>query len=167
MTRVTNFGRKRTYVQAGFANEDDAIAAEQPQASTSTANLASNTDKSDTVTEEAVNIDTPAPPAKKKRKRTPKSKRDGYAAQKAAEAAKLNGDPGEGTSANEEAASAAEGKEKEAAESATGVEYTATTSKPLSKSAKKKQRELKRKQKSMSVLPNSHHPDFLLNCENS
>ncbi|KAF8894327.1 hypothetical protein CPB84DRAFT_1816117 [Gymnopilus junonius] len=112
MTRVTNFGRKRTYVDAGFANEEDAKTAEQPQASTSAANTA----------EGVANDDAPAAPAKKKRKRTPKSKRDGYAAQKAAEAAKLNGDSGEATGTSTSA----------------NADSSSRTPKPLTKNAKKK-----------------------------
>ena len=70
MTRVTNFGRKRTYVAAGFASE--------PQESTSTPQESHN----------AVDIgdkqETDQPPPKKKRKRTKMSKRDGNAAKNAA-----------------------------------------------------------------------------------
>jgi hypothetical protein len=63
MTRITNFGRKRTYVEAGFAN--DALVEEpaEPQASTST--LPSESQPRDQ-----------APP-KKKRKRTKKPKESG------------------------------------------------------------------------------------------
>ncbi|KAJ7709840.1 hypothetical protein B0H17DRAFT_1155692 [Mycena rosella] len=63
MTRVTNFGIKRTYVQAGFSDAAAAAAVEQP------------------VT--AVVPDAEAPPPKKKRKRTKMSQRDGNKAKNA------------------------------------------------------------------------------------
>lgn len=65
MTRVTNFGIKRKYVQAGFGQEEEL----QQQAGPST--LQNN--EADASTESA-----PNPPTKKKRKRTPKSQRDYY-----------------------------------------------------------------------------------------
>ncbi|KAJ7449874.1 hypothetical protein FB451DRAFT_741840 [Mycena latifolia] len=61
MTRVTNFGIKRTYVQAGFS-EADAAPVEEPIAAEPTE---------------------PAPPPKKKRKRTKMSQRDGNKAKNA------------------------------------------------------------------------------------
>lgn len=64
MTRVTNFGIKRTYVQAGFA--DAAAAVEVPVAS------------------EPASEAQPVPPPKKKRKRTKMSQRDGNKAKNAA-----------------------------------------------------------------------------------
>ncbi|KAJ7109442.1 hypothetical protein C8R44DRAFT_802528 [Mycena epipterygia] len=63
MTRITNFGIKRTYVQAGFA---DAAAVEEPVAS------------------EPASEAQPVPPPKKKRKRTKMSQRDGNKAKNAA-----------------------------------------------------------------------------------
>jgi len=63
MTRVTNFGLKRTYLEAGFSND------ETPSKETALVEQ-SPTDPGPTISSEA------APP-KKKRKRTPKSKRDG------------------------------------------------------------------------------------------
>ncbi|KAJ7774904.1 hypothetical protein B0H16DRAFT_1880092 [Mycena metata] len=66
MTRITNFGIKRTYVQAGF----DGVATEASVAETATP----------TVTEEP----STAPPPKKKRKRTKMSQRDGNKAKNAA-----------------------------------------------------------------------------------
>ena len=86
MTRATNFGRKRTYVQAGFPEHETShwhgptVDTPQPESSTTapkTNNLIENEPTQDAAA---------APPPKKKRKRTPKSKRDGYAAQRAAEA---------------------------------------------------------------------------------
>jgi zinc finger CCHC domain-containing protein 9 len=72
MTRYTDFGRKRTYLQAGF-DEPDAKAA----AASTSANTAGMTALSqhETVASDSNAISTPA---KKKRKRTPKSKRDNY-----------------------------------------------------------------------------------------
>ncbi|PPQ63729.1 hypothetical protein CVT24_004238 [Panaeolus cyanescens] len=68
MTRATNFGIKRKYVQAGFGQED-APAEPTNQAGPSTIQ-ASEADTSSAPVEN--------PPAKKKRKRTPKSQRDYY-----------------------------------------------------------------------------------------
>jgi zinc finger CCHC domain-containing protein 9 len=65
MTRVTNFGIKRTYVQAGF----DAAAVEEKEP------VALSEPASDAL---------PAPPPKKKRKRTKMSQRDGNKAKNAA-----------------------------------------------------------------------------------
>ena len=81
MTRFTNFGRKRTYVQAGFPEHEasQSTTVDAPQAGSSTVMLEANAVPG---TEDAA----AAPPLKKKRKRTPKSKRDGHAAQRAAEA---------------------------------------------------------------------------------
>jgi zinc finger CCHC domain-containing protein 9 len=64
MTRVTNFGRKRTYVAAGFASEPQESI---PQESHNAVDIG---DKQETN----------QPPPKKKRKRTKMSKRDGNAA---------------------------------------------------------------------------------------
>ncbi|PPR04375.1 hypothetical protein CVT26_004213 [Gymnopilus dilepis] len=144
MTRVTNFGRKRTYLQAGFSHDNDPVTT-QPEASTSTATVQSNT--TDAVTDQAVDNDTPAPPAKKKRKRTPKSKRDGYAAQKAAEAAKLNGGVSAEGAPAESLAQPSDGEEREGEASVDAGDTSTSTPKSLSKSAKKKLREQKRKQK--------------------
>ena len=61
MTRVTNFGLKRTYLEAGFSND------ETPS-------------KETTVVQQSPTgptVPTEVAPPKKKRKRTPKSKRDG------------------------------------------------------------------------------------------
>lgn len=63
MTRVTNFGIKRTYVQAGFSAAD---AVEEP------------------VAPEPASDPLPAPPPKKKRKRTKMSQRDGNKAKNTA-----------------------------------------------------------------------------------
>ena len=62
MTRVTNFGIKRTYLEAGFSND------ETP--STETVDKPSNGINDPSASSEVS-------PPKKKRKRTPKSKRDG------------------------------------------------------------------------------------------
>ncbi|KAF8800207.1 hypothetical protein BYT27DRAFT_7263108 [Phlegmacium glaucopus] len=65
MTRVTDFGLKRTYLEAGFSNDE------------------TSSKKTALVEQSTVGIHDPtasseaAPPPKKKRKRTPKSKRDG------------------------------------------------------------------------------------------
>ena len=64
MTRVTNFGLKRTYLEAGFSND------ETPSKETAGQEKPSTGIHDPTASSEA------APP-KKKRKRTPKSKRDG------------------------------------------------------------------------------------------
>jgi zinc finger CCHC domain-containing protein 9 len=92
MTRVTDFGRKRTYVQAGFPEHDASqnTTVETPHAESSTALLkVLGTEQ----TQDAAAV----PPPKKKRKRTSKSKRDGHAAQRAAEAGiTLDGTPNEG-----------------------------------------------------------------------
>jgi zinc finger CCHC domain-containing protein 9 len=85
MTRITNFGRKRTHVEAGFAPEP---AAELEQSNPPAPTAAALT--------EASTVD--APPAKKKRKRTPKSKRDNYGKDKPADAGAT---PAEGDAAAE------------------------------------------------------------------
>jgi len=72
MTRVTNFGRKRTYLAAGFASE--------PQESTNVSATAASIPQE---LQNAVDI-ADQPPPKKKRKRTKMSKRDGNAAKNAA-----------------------------------------------------------------------------------
>ena len=61
MTRVTDFGLKRTYLEAGFSND------ETPSKKTALVDQSSTNPTASTEV---------APP-KKKRKRTPKSKRDG------------------------------------------------------------------------------------------
>lgn len=68
MTRYTDFGRKRTHVQAGFDDVDPL-----PVASTSQSGPIPETSLAPPSEEVAAE-----PPAKKKRKRTPKSKRDNY-----------------------------------------------------------------------------------------
>ncbi|KAF9530313.1 hypothetical protein CPB83DRAFT_834561 [Crepidotus variabilis] len=79
MTRITNFGRKRTHLEAGFAGSlaDDisATASISNEASTSAQTL-------DDLKNEARVIATEEPTKKKRKKRirTPMSKRDGYAA---------------------------------------------------------------------------------------
>lgn len=72
MTRATDFGRKRTYVAAGFASE--------PQESTNVSATAASIPQE---SHNAVDI-ADQPPPKKKRKRTKMSKRDGNAAKNAA-----------------------------------------------------------------------------------
>jgi zinc finger CCHC domain-containing protein 9 len=72
MTRITDFGRKRTYVDAGFASEplpDPAPSA--PPSAPPPAPAAAPDEAAEK-------------PAKKKRKRTPKSKRDNYGKDKPA-----------------------------------------------------------------------------------
>ncbi|KAJ6502499.1 hypothetical protein C8R45DRAFT_621558 [Mycena sanguinolenta] len=66
MTRVTNFGIKRTYLQAGLSETVDTAAPEP---------VASEPNESEAL---------PAPPPKKKRKRTKPSQRDGNKAKNAA-----------------------------------------------------------------------------------
>lgn len=78
MTRVTNFGLKRKYLEAGFSNET-------PSKKTA---LVSEEQSSP----EIHNSTEPVPPPKKKRKRTPKSKRDGNLAKNAAENKDETGD---------------------------------------------------------------------------
>jgi zinc finger CCHC domain-containing protein 9 len=68
MTRVTNFGIKRTYLEAGFSND------ETPSKETALVDQSST-----------VHASSEAAPPKKKRKRTPKSKRDGNLTKKDAE----------------------------------------------------------------------------------
>lgn len=65
MTRITNFGRKRTFVEAGFSHDTTELHDIPP---------VDNASKAPTE-EPAVAV-----PAKKKRKRTPMSKRDGNGA---------------------------------------------------------------------------------------
>jgi zinc finger CCHC domain-containing protein 9 len=72
MTRVTNFGIKRTHLEAGFSNN------ETPSKETAIGGRSSVGINDPTASSEA-------PPPKKKRKRTPKSKRDGNLAKYAAE----------------------------------------------------------------------------------
>ncbi|KAJ7343423.1 hypothetical protein DFH08DRAFT_782044 [Mycena albidolilacea] len=67
MTRVTNFGIKRTFLQAGFSDTVDVPAAETPAAPAPNESEA-----------------LPVPPPKKKRKRTKMSQRDGNKAKNAA-----------------------------------------------------------------------------------
>lgn len=73
MTRITSFGRKRTYVEAGFGQADA-----EPETSTPTVSSG---------VLEKTHMNTPSgsngavestPPKKKKRIRTPKHKRDNY-----------------------------------------------------------------------------------------
>lgn len=137
MTRVTNFGIKRTYLQAGFAADDtsSSVPTDQPSTSSNGAGTKANTENGALKSPDAGET---VPRPKKKRKRTPMSKRDGYAAQRALEASLLNGEePPQPTPApvNEDQAD----NQKEP--------------KPyneMSKSAKKKKRNLDRKKKSMS-----------------
>ena len=63
MTRVTNFGIKRTYLEAGFSNDE--TPSKETALTVSSAGIPDPSSSSE------------APPPKKKRKRTPKSKRDG------------------------------------------------------------------------------------------
>ncbi|PPQ89467.1 hypothetical protein CVT25_011993 [Psilocybe cyanescens] len=132
MTRVTNFGIKRTHLQAGFASDDN------PN-TISTSNVVASNDGSNGSSANA-NSDTVAAPPKKKRKRTPMSKRDGYAAQKAAEAALANGE------------------ERPAPAPAPVNTQTNASTEPkpyseMSKSAKKKKRNLDRKRKNVNISP--------------
>jgi len=118
MTRITNFGRKRTYLEAShLQNDSEAKQCEQPW---------------DGITrdegEEITGGDEPRSPPKKKRKRTKPSMRDGNTGVKAAQTV----------------ADRAE-KEKERAERL--AEGGIDESVALSKSAKKKKREKDRKLK--------------------
>lgn len=63
MTRITNFGRKRTYLEAGIATE---------------AVESSHNEEGNPVQETGFVNPSDAPPPKKKRKRTKPSKRDNY-----------------------------------------------------------------------------------------
>jgi zinc finger CCHC domain-containing protein 9 len=92
MTRYTNFGRKRTYVDAGFGDHS----AEDASASASTAAIAAPASPATPAPDQSsMDVDTPAAkPPKKKRVRTPKSKRDNYGKDKlpgAGEAATVPG----------------------------------------------------------------------------
>lgn len=125
MTRVTNFGRKRTYVDSGIGPQTDP--------------------GTDSLQDERANDDPPVeetaaeavPPPKKKRKRTKMSKRDGYAAERAAIA---GGDAG------------SESKDVDIEEKSGEVNEIVTPKPALSKSAKKKKREKERKTKSTHPL---------------
>ncbi len=64
MTRITNFGRKRTYLETGIESSGAELAPVEAQLQDKPA-VADDSGAS-------------APPPKKKRKRTPKSKRDGH-----------------------------------------------------------------------------------------
>ncbi|KAF9467430.1 hypothetical protein BDZ94DRAFT_1280427 [Collybia nuda] len=123
MTRVTNFGRKRTYVESGIGHQAD-IEATQPDKIT-------NVDPVPEEMTEAV-----APP-KKKRKRTKMSKRDGNAAAKATISS-----GGEGENSKNDVP---EEKGEE------GTSEIMTPRPTLSKSAKKKKREKERKSKILSA----------------
>ena len=73
MTRVTNFGLKRTYLEAGFSNDDppskETALVPRGEGERSSTEIHNPT---------ATSFEAPqAPPPKKKRKRTPKSKRNG------------------------------------------------------------------------------------------
>jgi zinc finger CCHC domain-containing protein 9 len=76
MTRVTSFGLKRTYLEAGFSND------ETP--SKETALIVPGGEQTSTGIHDPTASSEAAPP-KKKRKRTPKSKRDGNLTKNAAE----------------------------------------------------------------------------------
>ena len=75
MTRVTNFGLKRTYLEAGFSNDGTA--------SKETALIVPGEQSSTGIYDPTASSE--AAPPKKKRKRTPKSKRDGNLTKNAAE----------------------------------------------------------------------------------
>ncbi|KAF9568156.1 hypothetical protein CPC08DRAFT_449561 [Agrocybe pediades] len=145
MTRVTNFGIKRTYVQAGLYrdNDNDPEPTAGPSNSGKAVNQESGEENKEAATLPASEAGSEPKPAKKKRKRTPKSKRDGYAAQKAAETTALNGEVPPPTTE--------EGGDADTA-SGSGNAPTTTPAEPkpyesLSKSAKKKRREKDRKAK--------------------
>jgi zinc finger CCHC domain-containing protein 9 len=75
MTRVTSFGIKRTYLEAGFSND------EIPSQETA---ISPGGEQSSAGSHDPIASSEAAPP-KKKRKRTPKSKRDGNLAKNADE----------------------------------------------------------------------------------
>ncbi|KAF8971225.1 hypothetical protein BDZ97DRAFT_1651625 [Flammula alnicola] len=135
MTRVTDFGRKRTHLQAGFAEDDIPSNADVDIHQLSSTVL--KTDHADQV-EASTSQETSVPPPKKKRKRTPKSKRDGYAAQRAAEAAKLNGE-------------AAEPQDQETEENKAEGSAGTNTEPTLTRIEKKKKRNLARRLKVLSA----------------
>ena len=78
MTRVTNFGIKRTYLEAGFSND------ETPSTNTDLVDKPLNGIHDPSASSEVS-------PPKKKRKRTPKSKRDGNLTKKPEGEAEKNG----------------------------------------------------------------------------
>ena len=118
MTRITNFGRKRTYLEAShLQNDSEANQYERPWDGIAI-------DQG----EEITCGDEPGPPPKKKRKRTKPSMRDGNTGVKAAQAS-------------------AERAEKESERAKRSAEGGSDESIPLSKSAKKKKREKDRKLK--------------------
>lgn len=132
MTRATNFGRKRTYVQAGFPEHEasQSTVVDTPQPESSTTALKANKLIGNEPAQDAAG----GPPPKKKRKRTPKSKRDGYAVQKAAEV----GITLEGKSNNEE---------DEVGETKAGGNSEKST---LTRVQKKQKRNLARRMKGLS-----------------
>ena len=85
MTRVTNFGLKRTYLEAGFSND------ETPSKE---ALIVPEGEESSTGIHDPKPSSEAAPP-KKKRKRTPKSKRDGNLTKNAAESKGEEGKKGD------------------------------------------------------------------------
>jgi zinc finger CCHC domain-containing protein 9 len=128
MTRYTNFGRKRTYVDAGFGDHS----AEDASASASTAAVAAPASPATPVPgQSSMDVDTPAAkPPKKKRVRTPKSKRDNYGKDKL---------PGAGEAAT------VPGQERGGGDNAGGAEAAASSDAPAKPAPS--QKKLKRKLK--------------------
>lgn len=135
MTRITNFGRKRTYLEAGLTTHlPDGATNQNTEPPTITDH--SKTDQSEN-----------AAPPKKKRKRTKKSMRDGNTGVLAAKA--------------EEERTEREAKAKLTQQEA--VAAAGTSELPalvLSKSAKKKKREKDRKVKGMCSPFNPYSPNL-------
>ena len=122
MTRVTNFGLKRTYLEAGFSNDQTP--------SKETVSIVPEGGQSSTGNHDPTTSSEAAPP-KKKRKRTPKSKRDGNLAKNAAES---KGEIGKNVKGDTEDVTAESG----------------TTAPATGKSAKKNKKNKERRNKSKS-----------------
>ena len=127
MTRVTNFGIKRTYLEAGFSNDQ--------APSNETALIVPGGEKSSTGKHDP----SEAAPPRKKRKRTPKSKRDGNLTKNAAES---KGDEGKNVKGDTDDATTVEN----------GTTVPATQA---GKSAKRNKRNKERRNKSKSFAKHS------------
>jgi zinc finger CCHC domain-containing protein 9 len=103
MTRITDFGRKRTYVEAGFTA--------QPELDEPVPTPGASSSIPAPITQQVSEAPSGAPPAKKKRKRTPKSKRDNYGKDKLVAETALAASTGEDGA--DAAAPASEGNEGE------------------------------------------------------
>ncbi|KAF8149481.1 hypothetical protein B0H34DRAFT_667709 [Crassisporium funariophilum] len=131
MTRVTSFGRKRTYLEAGFAQDGPQAGASESgeprvELQLSGSNMTGQADP---------NVPITAPP-KKKRKRTPMSKRDNYVPPNSIADIKGTGEEGHDGAAG--------------GLSAEGVEKGPTKALAGGKAAKKNKKNKERRQKALS-----------------